>query len=67
MKLSHEFFRGKDGAAVEVRVRTDRFILGEGWLRGWAAFGGKNLVSQQDPPEGWIISGVLPRNDSGIL
>lgn len=50
VKLSHEFFCGKEGIAVEVQVWTRRFILGEGWLRGWAAFRGKNLVSQQDPP-----------------
>lgn len=60
VKLSHEFFCGKEGIAVEVQVWPDRFILGEGWLRGWAAFRGKSLVSQQDPPEGWIIVGVLP-------
>lgn len=60
VKLSHEFFCGKEGIAVEVQVWTDRFILGEGRLRGWAVFRGKNLVSQQDPPEGWIILGVLP-------
>lgn len=67
MKLSHEFFCGKEGIAVEVQVWTDRFILGEGWLRGWAVLRGKNLVSQQDPLKGGLYWASRPCNDSGIL